>query len=249
MGYPGAVCRLSRRSGKSRRCRRCARKRSPLRSRGRVLVAQTTFPGLRMPLGSKTALMPRINSSLPRSQTLQKIGALGVADAVFAADRAAHLPRRGVERVHDRGDRAFPRGFFQIVPADVDVQVPIAGVSERADAYLLFAADLHAAADKGSDPVARHHHVALIHRRAASLDGLEKCAARVPNALFALIRVRQQYVARAQTQRRIGQRFHRRLQRLRARPIQAHQQIRIRACDPGTVCPGSARRRRSPRAP
>ena len=53
----------------------------------------------------------------------------GVADAMLAADRTAHIARCGVERVHDRGDGALPGRVLHPVPANIDVQVAVPGMA------------------------------------------------------------------------------------------------------------------------
>ena len=109
------------------------------------------------------------------------------------------------------------------------MQVAVACMAERAHAHAGALADFDALAHERRDVIARHDDVALVHRGRAALDGLQERAARIPDALLALVRIGQQHVLGADGQRQVGQRVHRGGERLAAGAVQAHEQVSVRA--------------------
>ena len=86
-----------------------------------------SFPGLRMPAGSKAALIRRSRSICVGSQALLQVGQLGRADPVLAGDRATELDGGG----EDLGERASRRGRFPRCPRRIPARRSDAGCRRR----------------------------------------------------------------------------------------------------------------------
>ena len=185
-------------------------------------------------MGSNTFLIPRMSSTCSQPRLSSKNARLAwpmpCSPLTLAAIAAAPAAYSRSMTVFD-GIHATAASATSVL-THVNVQVAVTRVSEGTDAHLHFSADLHAAAcTKAGNPIPGHHHVAFVHAWRAPLDRLQKRAARVPDALLALVRIRQQHVPRTQApapDRSAVSTMQGRSASV-AGPVQPHQQICVRA--------------------